>query len=155
MTTFHGSVTDEIAADPDLLFGLITDIDRLPEWNSHIHHVVEAPAELETGSEWVVEMRAMGAKWDSRTCLEERDPEARYFSYVSRSDDGNPSRALWSWQLTPTATGTRVAVEWELRPKTFWRKRLFARIRHRQLQHEVRASLHAAEAAVPSRQARA
>jgi hypothetical protein len=35
---------------------------------------------------------------------------------------------------------------WELRPKTFWRRTLLARIRHRQLKKEVRASLAAAGA---------
>ena len=93
MTTFDGSVTEQVAADPDELFQLITDIARLPEWNEHIHHVVEAPAELADGSQWVVQMRANGARWNSRAHLEECDPVGRRFVYVSRTDDDNPSRA--------------------------------------------------------------
>lgn len=151
MTTFRSSVTAEVAADPDELFALITDIDRLPEWNEHIHHVVDAPAQVVDGSEWVVEMRAMGTKWDSRSQLQERDPSARRFAYMTRTDDGNPSRAYWNWELTAADGGTQVTVRWELHPKTFWRRKLFARIRHHQLKNEVRASIPAAAAAARSR----
>src|SRR5207302_1295748 len=141
-----GSVTEEVAADPDELFQLITDIARLPEWNEHIHHVVEAPAELADGSQWVVQMRANGARWNSRAHLEECDPVGRRFVYVSRTDDDNPSRAHWSWQLTPAGAGTEVTVRWELRPRTFFREHLAAPLRHRQLKNEVRASIGAAGA---------
>ena len=96
MTTFQGSVTEQVEADPDELFELITDIGRLPEWNEHIHHVVEVPAELVDGSQWVVQMRVNGARWKSRSHLEVLDAAGRRFAYVSRTDDNNPSRAHWS-----------------------------------------------------------
>jgi len=148
MTTLHGSVTESVAADPDALFALITDINRLPEWNAHVHHIVEAPAELTDGSEWVIELRAMGSKWNSRARLQELDPVSRRFAHISCSDDGNPSFAYWTWELTPTDAGTRITVSWELQPKTFWRKWLLARIRHRQLKNEVGESLRSAAAIV-------
>ena len=152
MTTFQGSVTEQVEADPDELFELITDIGRLPEWNEHIHHVVETPeSELVDGSQWVVQMRANGARWKSRAHLEDLDPAGRRFAYVSRTDDDNPSRAHWSWQLTPAGTGTEVTVRWELRPRTFFRQHLAAPLRHRQLKNEVRISLGAAAAAAKSR----
>jgi hypothetical protein len=109
---------------------------------------VEAPAELADESEWVVQMRANGARWKSRSHLEAIDAAGRRFAYVSRTDDDNPSRALWAWQLTPKGTGTEVTVRWELRPLTFFRQRLAAPLRHRQLKREVRASIGAAAAAV-------
>src|SRR5206468_1467308 len=120
--------------------------------NGHIHHVVEAPdSGLVDGSQWVVQMRANGARWKSRSHLEELDSAARRFAYVSRTDDDNPSRAHWSWELKPIETGTEITVSWELRPRTFFRKRLAAPLRHRQLKNEVRASIPAAAAAVKSR----
>ena len=76
---------------------------------------------------------------------------ARRFAYVTRTDDGNPSRAYWTWVLSPVENGTQVTVKWELHPKTFWRKTLFARIRHRQLKNEVRTSIGAVAAAVAAR----
>ena len=150
MTTLQGSVSERVAADSDALFGLVTDIGRLPEWNEHIHHVVEAPAELVNGSEWVVQMRANGARWKSRSELEELDRTTHRFAYVSRTDDDNPSRGHWLWELTPAGSGTEVTVSWVLHPRTFFRQRLAAPLRHRQLKKEVRTSIAAAAAAVVS-----
>ncbi len=98
MTTLHGSVTESVAADPDALFALITDINRLPEWNAHVHHIVEAPAQLTDGSEWVIELRAMGSKWNSRARLQELDPVSRRFAHISRSATATP--------LSPTGLGS-------------------------------------------------
>ena len=50
--------------------------------------------------------------------------------------------------MTPLEDATEVTVSWELYPKSFWRRVLFSKIRHRQLKEEVRDSLRAAERAV-------
>ena len=154
MTTMKGSVTERVPADPDALFDLITDVDRLPTWNDHIHHVVANPGELVDGSEWVVQMRANGARWKSRSHLEELDPVARRFHYISRTDDNNPSRAHWRWELVPVDGGTEVTVQWALQPRTFFRIKLAAPLRHRQLHGEVRTSINAAATAASVGQTR-
>lgn len=151
MGELRGSVTEVVKADPKAMFEMITDIDRLPEWNQLIQHVVERPAVLEAGVEWVVEMKAMGSRWNSRSRVEEHDHGTLRFAYRSRTDDGNPSYALWTWQVAEGPVGTRVTVEWDLHPKTFWRKALLARIRNRQLRKEAQASIRAAEAASASK----
>ena len=56
-TTSTTATTD---ADPDDVFGLLTDIDRLAEWNHIITRVLHRPTDLAPGAEWVVEMYAMG-----------------------------------------------------------------------------------------------
>jgi hypothetical protein len=150
LTTLRDSVTERVDVDPDVLFALVTDVDRLPEWNGHIHHVVEAPQDLDDDSEWVVQMRANGVRWNSRSHLQELDPAARRFAYFSRTDDANPSRAYWSWQLTPVDGGTEVTVAWELHPETFFRKKVGAPIRYRQLHGEVLGSIAAATTAAAS-----
>jgi hypothetical protein len=152
MTTFQGSVSEHVDASVDQMFRIITDISRLPRWNRRIHHVVEAPSTLGDGSEWVVQMRVNGARWNSRAQLEELDARAGRFRYVSRTDDDNPSRAHWSWELTPVGDGSDVTVSWELRPQTTFRKHIAAPMRNRQLEREVRDSIHAAASgAVESR----
>lgn len=148
MADYRGSVTEDLLVDADELFALLIDVDRLPEWNQHNHHVVDAPDVLVEGAEWVVETRALGSKWNSRARVLELDTTARRFAHRSSSDDGNPSYGLWTWQVTPTEHGSRITVTWELHPQTFWRKRVLVRIRHRQLQSEVRESLRAAAAAL-------
>jgi uncharacterized protein YndB with AHSA1/START domain len=144
--TFRGTETVHIEAPADAVFAVITDIDRLPEWNGAIDHVVERPPVLAPGAEWVIEMHAMGSRWDSRSWVTEIDPAARRFEHRTQSDDGNPSYALWTWQVIP-AGGSEVTVTWEVHPLTFWRRTLLARIRRGFLAKEVRASLAALVAA--------
>ena len=149
MKPLRGSVTERLSVSADDIFDLISSVDRLTEWNEHIHHVVEAPSgRTRPGDEWVVEIRAMASRWNSRSRIETVDRAARRFALRSQTDDGNPSHAEWEWLMEPAGNGTDVTVSWRLYPKTFWRKFLFSRIRHRQLKEEVRGSLRAAERAV-------
>lgn len=146
MTTLTGTITERLSVRPEDFFDLISSVRRLPEWNEHIHHVVQAPNhEPRAGDEWVVEIRAMWSRWNSRSQLQDVDRSGLRFALVSQTDDGNPSYALWTWQITLTNDASMVTVRWELHPKTFWRKMLISRIRHRQLKDEVRTSLRAAE----------
>src|SRR5262249_45790325 len=46
MREFHGRATARMAATPDAIFGLITDLDRLAEWNGAIEALVRRPADL-------------------------------------------------------------------------------------------------------------
>lgn len=139
------SVTAVVPADPDAVFATVTDPARLPEWNEAIRRVIDSPAQLDTGAEWVVEMHALGRSWRSRSRVEDIDRAARVFRYRSGTDDGNPSYVNWHWSVTPDeGGGSRVTVTGELNPKTFWRKALFVHIRRRQLVgHEIARSLHA------------
>jgi uncharacterized protein YndB with AHSA1/START domain len=141
----RGSLTDIVRAPADAVFAVVTDIDRLPEWNGIITKVVEPPATLGPDAEWVVELKAMGNSWRSRSRVLRYDTTARHFEYRSQTDDGNPSYGIWSWQVADDAGGATVTVTWDLSPQTFWRRALLARIRNRQLRGEVRASLRALE----------
>src|SRR5690242_4926719 len=80
-----------VAAPADDAFALITTPDRLPEWNSAIIRVVDAPDALSPDAEWVVQLSALGQSWPSRSTVVDIDPQARHFAYRSRTDDGNPS----------------------------------------------------------------
>ena len=144
-----------VSASADAVFATLTDIGRLPEWNAAMTSVIEQPDDgLEVGAEWLVEFHALGQTWRSRSTVEELDVAGRRFVYRSGTDDGNPSYARWTWTVTDDGKGSRVTVTWELRPVTFWRRVLLARIRARQLaRSEVPASLAALSRAVASAQA--
>ena len=149
MKPLEGSITERLSASADDCFDLISSVDRLPEWNERIHHVVEAPSgPTRVGDEWVVEMRAMASRWNSRSRIGAVDRDGGRFALRSQTDDGNPSYADWEWLMEPAGEGTDVTVSWRLYPKTFWRRLLLSKIRHRQLKEEVRGSLRAAERAV-------
>ena len=133
-----------IAAPPDDVFALITTPERLPEWNGAIVRVVDAPLQLRVGTEWVVQLSALGQSWPSRSTVVAIDSNMRHFSYRSQTDDGNPSYADWSWQVTDAPQGCEVTVSCVLHPATFWRRVLLAHVRAWQLRgQELPASLRA------------
>ena len=146
MATSHFRARADAA--PDALFSIITDPSQLPSWNTAIRRVVDAPVSLAEGAEWVVELHVMGRTWHSRSQVVELDTDSRTFRYRSRTDDGNPSYADWSWQIAAAAEGgSDVTVTWDLHPATFWRRVLFVHIRRGQLRREVDASVHQLAAA--------
>jgi uncharacterized protein YndB with AHSA1/START domain len=145
-TTTAEGIVPSPASD---VFALVTDIDRLPDWNTIIVKVVERPRTLTPGAEWVVQLKAMGNRWASRSRVEECDPHRCVFAYRSCTDDGNPSYSRWRWTVESIAdAGSRVTVSWELHPQTFWRRALLARVRNRQLRHEVPKSIDALASAL-------
>ena len=149
MPEFNGSATTRVHARPDEVFNLITDVDRLPDWNACIESVVDQPPSLTTGAEWVVKMHVSGMpRWDSRSQLVELDRKAGRFVFRSQSDDGNPSFIIWTWEVSGVDGAAEVTVRWDGHPQTFWRRVLFSRIRHRQLGKEVPTSLEAFAIAV-------
>lgn len=137
-----GTAWGIVPRPPTEVFGLLTDIDRLPEWNRIIVSVAERPDVMTPGAEWVVRLKATGTSWPSRSTVEEFDPDQHVFAYRSRTDDGNPSYARWRWTVEPEGdAGSVVTVSWDLHPQTFWRRALLVRIRDRQLRSEVPASI--------------
>jgi uncharacterized protein YndB with AHSA1/START domain len=139
---FHGTASVLLDATPSDAFALLTDVTRLPEWNAHIHHVInESGRAMVEDAEWVVQIRAMGGRWSSRSRATVVDPDGLSFEHTSRSDDGNPSYALWSWQLRPDIRGSELTVTWAVYPRSFWRRVLIARVRAPLLDREVHESL--------------
>jgi uncharacterized protein YndB with AHSA1/START domain len=141
MREFHGTATAHVKASADEVFDLISNFDRLPEWNRAIERVVERPAALTPGAEWIVVMHPPGMpSWKSRSHLEEIEPGTR-FAYRSHSDDANPSYARWQWDIAPTHEEVQITVSWDGYPKTIGRKLIAAPLRRRMLEREVAASL--------------
>jgi uncharacterized protein YndB with AHSA1/START domain len=144
MREIHGSAEAIMDASPAAVFSTITDIDQLSEWNAAIKQVVERPSGLTPGATWTVEMHpSRPLRWKSVSTLERLDADCLHFSYRTVNADGNPSYTLWSWDLTPTPSGVRVAVRWDAYLETLDRRLLGGPIRRHQLRKEVAASLDA------------
>jgi hypothetical protein len=144
MQEIHGTAVGSVNAAPDAAFRLITDIDRLPEWNRAIERVVEPASDLTPGTEWVVKMHpSRGMTWQSRSRVEEIDKDVRRFAYRTWNADGNPSYADWKWQVVPLDSMAQVSVSWDVYLKTLDRRLLAGPIRQRQLRKEVAQSLRA------------
>lgn len=146
MREIHGTASGRVGASPEAVFGLITDIDRLPEWNNAIESVIERPTELDIGAEWVVKMHPNRMMtWKSRSSLEEIDRTALRFAYRSKNEDGNPSYGLWKWDVVLGDPGTKITVSWDIYLETLDRRLVAGPIRQNQLRKEVAVSLSAIE----------
>jgi hypothetical protein len=142
MREIHDDSEVIIEGDPGVIFDTITDIERLPEWNGAIEQVMDRPAGLTTGATWTVEMHPTRLlRWKSVSTLQELDEEGLRFTYRTVNADGNPSYALWSWELTPMPPSVRVSVHWDVYLETLDRRLFAGPIRRRQLRREVAASL--------------
>ena len=148
---FHRTATTVIDAPAAAVFERITDIEHLPDWNLEIPEVIERPAVLEVGAQWVVQIHAMKTHWNSRSTVTELDPALGRFAYRSQTDDGNPSHADWQWELREVDAGTRVTVSVEGHPRTFFRKQIASRIRPRGLGKAMQQSLETLREQVPVR----
>jgi uncharacterized protein YndB with AHSA1/START domain len=135
------SASGRVDAPPAVVFGFLTDVSKLPEWNQAITDVVDSPTQLAPGAVWRVRIHALGQSWVSKSRVSDLDPGALRFSYRSESDDGNPSYADWAWQVEPDGDGSMVSVSVDLKPVTFWRKHLLVRIRRPALRREMHNSL--------------
>jgi uncharacterized protein YndB with AHSA1/START domain len=152
MNEFHGAATRRIAADPEAVFDLVTDLDRLPEWNATVDQITERPASLAVGAEWVAVMHPRRSpSWKSRSTVEDIDRDRRCFVYKSRNEDGNPSYARWTWEVVPAGDDAEVTVRWAVYLKTLDRKLIAAPIRRRGLAREVPASLDALDTVLRTR----
>jgi uncharacterized protein YndB with AHSA1/START domain len=155
MREIHDHADAVMVQDPRAVFEAITGIAGLPEWNAAIERVIEGPDELVPGATWKVEMHpARGMRWRSVSTVTEYDSDALRFAYRTVNASGNPSYALWRWQLTPAPSGVEVSVYWDVYLETFDRRHVAGPIRRRQLRREVAASLEALAAHVTSGAAR-
>ena len=142
MQEIHGRASLRVDAAPQDVFDLITDIDRLPEWNRAIEAVVDRPPALSEGVEWTVKMHPPHVpSWGSISRLVALDAETLQFAYETRNADGNPSFTKWAWAIAAADDGTEVTVTWDVYLKTFDRRVLAGPMRKRQLAREVPNSL--------------
>jgi uncharacterized protein YndB with AHSA1/START domain len=155
MDEIHGRASLQVDAAPQAVFDLITDVDRLPEWNVAIERVLERPPELAEGVEWTIKMHPPRTlSWTSISRVEEIDRDRLRFAYETRNGDGNPSYTKWAWEITGAGGGAEVTVTWDVYLKTADRRYLGGPMRKRQLAREVPNSLTAMAGAVAAAEPR-
>lgn len=142
MREFHGCATTRADVSPQAAFDFITDVDRLPGWNSAIEAVTDRPPALAEGAEWTVMMHPPRLpSWHSISRVEQFDRQHLRFAYETRNADGNPSYVKWTWQIAGHDDGAEITVTWDCYLRTLDRRVFGGPVRKRQLAREVPASL--------------
>ena len=155
MDEFHGQASVRVDATPQAVFDFITDVGRLPEWNTAIEAVVKQPPALAEGVEWTIKMHPPHTpSWGSISRVEELDRGRYRFAYQTRNADGNPSYTQWAWEIGGGGDGADVTVTWDVYLKTLDRRVFGGPMRKRQLAREVPRSLTALAGAVSAARAR-
>ena len=144
MKQIHGTATARLDVPAEKVFDLITDVDRLPDWNAAIEAVEQRPAALCNGAEWRVVMHPPRMpRWKSVSSVRLIDPTNLHFEYETRNADGNPSYVRWTWEVEPDDGGAIVTVRRDVYLETLDRRLFGGPLRRRQLAREVPSSLRA------------
>jgi uncharacterized protein YndB with AHSA1/START domain len=115
MKQIHGTATARLDVPAEKVFDLITDVDRLPDWNAAIEAVEQRPAALCNGAESRVVMHPPRMpRWKSVSSVQLIDPTNLHFEYETRYADGNPSYVRWTWEVEPDDGGAIVTVRWDV-----------------------------------------
>ena len=117
MYPVEGERSIDIAAPPDRVWALVTDIGRMGEWSPH---TVQAQwVDADRGDGPAVGRRFRGTnrlpivqRWTSTATITACEPGRRFaFAVGKNPDDPN---TLWSYDFEPTAAGTRVTERWQM-----------------------------------------
>lgn len=100
----------DIAASPEAVYALVSDITRMGEWSPEC--VAGRWAEGATGQagDWFEGDNKAGEREWSRECQVAVADPGREFTFVVGGVEEN--RTWWSYQLSPSATGTTLAERW-------------------------------------------
>ena len=118
----HVSVSVAVAAPPDVVYGLVSDVTRMGEWSPETTKCrwLAGATAPEVGAKFAGTNRGKGRRWSTRCEVTTADPGKRFAFHVT---SGPVPIADWSYDLESDGTSTTVTESWQdLRPG--WMKRL-------------------------------
>ncbi|WP_051400329.1 SRPBCC family protein [Haloechinothrix halophila] len=123
----------EIAAPPELVYELVSDVPNLPDWAAEIERCswIDGATGPAVGAKFTGRNEHKKRKWGTLCIVTAAEP-GREFAFQVRIA-GAPS-ALWRYQIEPTDTGCRVTESTRRlvpRPLALTVNRLFLGIRDR------------------------
>lgn len=112
-------VTREIAAAPEKVWSLVSDVTRMAEWSPVIVRCewIGGASGPEVGARFVGHNRQMGARWSRECVITACDPGRELaFETLFR---GAPS-TRWRYRLEPSDGGTTVTESYEIVSMPTW-----------------------------------
>lgn len=108
-----GEASLEIAASPQELWGMLSDVTRMGEWSPICHRCewLREPARPEVGARFVGHNRRGPFRW-WRECRVTACEQGRVFAFSTCFRGEEQTR--WRYELEPTPRGTRVTESYEV-----------------------------------------
>jgi uncharacterized protein YndB with AHSA1/START domain len=105
-----GQATTTIAAAPDAVYALISDVIRTGEWSPECVHCewVGDTTAATPGARFRGHNKQGNREWDMECVIDEAEPGAAFSFHTERN---GAARTKWGYRLTPEGTGTRLT-EW-------------------------------------------
>ncbi len=92
-----------VAAPPEKVWALLTDLDRMPEWSPELLRMVPLKGGGLRVGQWYLGLnRRKAVVWPTRNVVAELEP-GRVLAWDTKS-----SGARWIWELSADPAGTRV-----------------------------------------------
>ncbi len=108
----HREASIEINAAPEAIYNLVSDLPRMGEWSpENTGGEWQEGGSGKVGDRYVGHNKAGEREWSVPVMVTVADP-GRCFEFVTRPDEGPCVR--WTYQLEPTAAGTRVTEIWDV-----------------------------------------
>jgi hypothetical protein len=109
----HDEVRLHVAADADLLYGLVADVTRTPEWSPEVISCawLDGAEGATVGARFTARNRRRWFTWANRPVVEVAD-RGRQFA-VTRTERGGGT-IRWAYRLEPDDTGTTVVLSYEV-----------------------------------------
>ncbi len=102
----------DIAAPPDQVWRIVSDVTRTPEWSPVCHRCEWLDGDgAVVGARFRGHNRLNGARW-SRECVVTETEPARAFGFSTLFKGDESTR--WRYRLDPTAEGTRLTEAYEV-----------------------------------------
>jgi uncharacterized protein YndB with AHSA1/START domain len=92
----------EIAAPPAKVWGLVSDLRNMPRWSPQVRKTIVRGGAMRVGAKLLNLNRRGLLVWPTQAMVTEYEPERRVAFKVREN------WTVWSFELEPSATGTRV-----------------------------------------------
>lgn len=108
----HGSARTHIAATPEKLYALITDVTRMGEWSPETVKAewVDGATGPAPGARFKGTNKMGFIRWSTTPTVEVAEP-GREFTFATGKPEKPATR--WSYTLVPAGDGTDVTESWE------------------------------------------
>lgn len=106
-TAQRGEAAIDIAAPPELVYDLITDVTRMGEWSPECYRCewLDGATAAATGARFRGYNRLGRLKWE-RTAIVDTADRGREFAFTTVNDPSGRRETQWRYTLQPSASGT-------------------------------------------------